>query len=240
MLLLDAYNILHVTGVLPPDLAGIDLVGLARLIARSRHAGRPAAIVCDGPRLAAESLPSGEDFPGLRTIFAGPGAEADAVIERIIDRSTAPRRLLVVSEDRRLRAAARRRRADWQGSAAFLRQLASDFARPPSPTAGFQKPETPLDQISVAAWLAEFEALDLADPASPTFIRSASATGPRPRPRNAPQPDHTPDQVKPDQARPLPAEPTGPDDPLLREAMEEWSGQLEWDDLDMRRWLGDG
>ena len=38
-LLIDAYNVLHVVGVLPPDLAGIDLEELAILIAKSRFRG---------------------------------------------------------------------------------------------------------------------------------------------------------------------------------------------------------
>ena len=44
-LLVDAYNVLHVVGVLPPDLAGIDLEELAILITNSRFRGEEAVLV---------------------------------------------------------------------------------------------------------------------------------------------------------------------------------------------------
>ena len=35
-LIVDTYNVTHVVGILPPDLAGIDTLGLIRLLANSR------------------------------------------------------------------------------------------------------------------------------------------------------------------------------------------------------------
>ncbi len=47
-LVVDAYNVLHVTGVLPPEIAGLDLNGLADLIEASGLAKDEVWIVCDG------------------------------------------------------------------------------------------------------------------------------------------------------------------------------------------------
>ena len=53
--LVDAYNVLHVVGVLPPEHAGIDLEELADLIAASRYGGHPVLLVCDADPEAASS-----------------------------------------------------------------------------------------------------------------------------------------------------------------------------------------
>ena len=105
--LVDTMNALHKTGVLPPDLAGMDVQGLVVALSRGRWARNQVLLVCDG------NPPPGERTPhagGIRTIYAGNRCEADDVIEQLIERSDAPTRLLVVSEDRRIIKAARRRR----------------------------------------------------------------------------------------------------------------------------------
>ena len=153
MLVVDVYNVLHVTGVLPPEIAGPDAPALARLVARSRYRGRGAVLVCDGtPKPGERGDPDWGG--GIRLVHAGRGRDADGLIERLISEHTAPRRLLVVSDDRRLRTAARRRRAGWLGSAAFLGHLAED-ATSSRGAPGPEKPG-PLDPEETDAWLREF------------------------------------------------------------------------------------
>lgn len=60
---------------------------------------------------------------GMRVIFAVDADDADAAIERLIARHSAPRQIVVVSSDRRLQKAARRRRGRFLSSEEFLRQL---------------------------------------------------------------------------------------------------------------------
>jgi YacP-like NYN domain len=128
VLLLDTYNILHVTGVLPPDLAGIEIMDLVRLIRASRYRHQPATLVCDGR--ANPQAKAGRQ--GLITIqFSGGskdagGRSADDLIAQIIAQSTAPRRLTVVSSDRAIIKAARRRRCVNLTSEAFLKNLVAD------------------------------------------------------------------------------------------------------------------
>ena len=73
----------------------------------------------------------------LRVIFSGAGSGADTVLEDLIQKNTAPRRLVVVSSDIRLKKAARRRRAQSLTSPEFLmqmvRRMSAPVRRPPEP-----------------------------------------------------------------------------------------------------------
>ena len=124
-LLIDTFNVLHVTGVLPPGLAGPGVHGLAALIHGSRWADTPVALICDGmpPSKASYRLPG-----KIRAIYSRQ-LEADDVLERLIADSSTPSRLLVVSSDRRVRKAARRRGATDLKAEAFLRMLLEDRSR---------------------------------------------------------------------------------------------------------------
>src|SRR5690606_36987961 len=97
-LLIDAYNVLHVTGVLAPEHAGPDLADLADLISRSRWSHLTTRLVCDGAGLGTLDLPG-----KIEAVFAGPGGDADSLIETLLQRDSAPRSVRVVSSDRRLR-----------------------------------------------------------------------------------------------------------------------------------------
>ena len=174
MLLIDTSNVLHAIGVLPEHLKELDVPGLARLISASRYAKRRAVLVCDGvgPVSAAggagagggdlgvpsstNTAPSGKEIAGLDVVYAGASQEADDVIELLIARDSAPRRLLVVSTDRRLVRAANRRRAQSITSQAFLRHLAADSEKPKArPLPGFAA-QVPLNEYAVGYWMSLF------------------------------------------------------------------------------------
>ena len=175
MLLIDVSNVLHTTGVLPEHLAGLDVPELARLISVSRYARRRSVLVCDGVGAAdpasgqaaqadagentlapINTTPSGKEVAGLDVVYAGADQEADDVIEVLIARDSAPRRLLVVSTDRRLVRAARRRRAQSLSSDAFLRHLASDREkRIAKPLPGYAT-QVPLNEYAVGYWMGLF------------------------------------------------------------------------------------
>ena len=120
--LVDTFNVLHMTGILPPGLAGLDVAGLAALIGTSRWAENHVVLVCDGmpPQEGPPRLPG-----QIRAIYSRQ-KEADEILERLIADSSAPRSLLVVSSDRRVRRAASRRNARDLESDRFLRLLLED------------------------------------------------------------------------------------------------------------------
>lgn len=190
--LVDAYNVLHATGVLPPDLAGMDLVDLAHLIADSRYGRRRVILVCDGGPLASrEPEPLSEGPDGLWVFYAGPGRDADGAIEAMVAASTAPRRVTVVSSDRRVRQAGRRRRCAVVTADEFLEHLAADAdlaaRRSRRPVQAYQ---LPLDRPSVA-WWRDFFGLP-SGAADPPAAPEGSVVGERPRPLPSPEPEEPP------------------------------------------------
>jgi len=172
-LIIDTYNALHVTGVLPPELAVGDPAGLAALIAGSRFAHEAVWLVCDG-------VPRGATRAGRIVIEgAGPGKSADDHIAAFLDRSSAPRRLTVVTSDRAIQRKARSRGADWMKSEEFLALLAED-ARRARPSRGRPAPASPrrsvpLSEREVAGWMTLFEIT-----AEHAAIEGAAALPPRP------------------------------------------------------------
>ena len=237
-LLIDAYNVLHVVGVLPPDLAGIDLEELAVLIAKSRFRGEEAVLVCDGV-----NKPHQVDETGrVHVRFAGAGVTADDLILRLVRGSSAPRRLTVVTSDREIVVNARRRRAAVISSEAFLETLASD--RRGRSSGGTAPPSTSsshvADRRQVEHWLRLFgvdeKLLDLESgvsdaeaPSRPTTDAADETIGTPPAPPPGPTPDRAKPTVVPD-----------PDSPPIMNA--EHLDQIRTEDvrsLDMNRLLED-
>lgn len=134
-LIVDCYNVLHTT--MPPMLAGLSEGGLCKALARTTWAGQSGGVtvVADGrpkPLGVTESPVAAVDL-----VYAGSHRSADDLIIDLIDADSAPRRLTVVSSDRVIRAAARRRRARDITSDDFIDKLCHQLRRhaagPPPP-----------------------------------------------------------------------------------------------------------
>ncbi len=260
MLIVDTYNVLHTTGVLPPRLAAPGVPGLVRLLASSRYAHRRITLVCDG----GSDRQSGYRMGNIHILYAGPAREADDVIEHLIRRYARGNVLEVVSSDRRLQRAARRHRAGSISSESFLEHLVHDERLPPPRRGNVLRKQVPLDAYSVAQWLREFGyepsptrpegGAGPAEPRSPS-VPPGAPPSPSPPADRGPSPasgtigerlhiDWSPPQ-QPGSRRPAdePRAPTPADeepiDPLLLEALQEWRDRLSIDDLDMKRWLPD-
>jgi predicted RNA-binding protein with PIN domain len=253
VLVVDAYNVLHAAPKVHPDLAGLDVAALAALLGPSSFAARGCLLVCDGTgggpaRRPADAgfdnphtTPDHPDMGVVRIVYAGPGKDADSVIERRLDAlQTAgrARSTLVISSDRRVQAAAVGVRARWARSedflGALLREREARAKRERQRTGG--KPgfarTSPLDAGSTAWWLREFGIASTGEVAGrgTPVDRSESSRAPTPPRATA---YNTPDPSV------HPAPPSAPPgtDPALLEALKEWAGRLDLDDLDMTRWL---
>jgi predicted RNA-binding protein with PIN domain len=96
-------------------------------------------VVFDAAR-APDGLPGRSTHRGIRVWFAREYPDADSLIEELVADATSPH-LVVVSNDRRLQAAARRRRvravacADWLAAARAARRRGGESpdAKPPEP-----------------------------------------------------------------------------------------------------------
>lgn len=195
-LLIDTYNVLHVMGVLPPELAGLNVHGLAGLIRTSRYGRRKSRLVCDGTAVELDKKP--DDLPRtITTHFAGPTREADDVIREMIEQSSSPKRLLVVSSDRAVRTAARKRRCRVLDAPTFLRHIAEDAAKALQRDRS-SRPFGPLTTKQVEQWIRHFKLAEdeLAIPTSSTEQRSA-----QPSKEHQPSTPHSPKISKPSRQR---------------------------------------
>jgi predicted RNA-binding protein with PIN domain len=126
--LIDGYNLLYAMGVLrgkagPMGLekARLRLLGLLRGAFGAAEAAR-VTVVFDAAG-AAPGATEVQDYQGIQVRFAVRYEEADDLIEYLIGHNSAPRRLSVVSDDRRIQQAARRRRCLVVACDSFLRWL---------------------------------------------------------------------------------------------------------------------
>jgi uncharacterized protein len=147
-LIVDCYNLLHAD--MPPLLAGLDEALLCRLLDVSRYRGGAMTVVCDGgpkPGLAERS-----PVESVELRYAGAGRSADAEIMAMIAADSAPRRLSVVSDDREIQKAARRRRAKVVGCAAMVAELARAAERLERQGGPGAQPEPNVPDGDVASW----------------------------------------------------------------------------------------
>ncbi len=178
--LIDGYNLMHTLGLMTrrfgPD-------GLRRTRHRFlndlAHALGPTdsavtTVVFDANR-APQHVEAATHHKGLSIVFAVEDPDADSRIEQLITHHSAPKSLTVVSSDRRLRVAARRRGAHSMTADAFASLLDNRKASRPRPASS--KPpdsETSLrlhgpSPSESRAWLDIFGELDseLASDSSP-------------------------------------------------------------------------
>jgi uncharacterized protein len=157
-LLVDTYNVIHVWRNAPLEEDGRDVAALAELVARSRFGGEKATLVCDGLPPGGSEARHTYSIDGVTIRYAGAGNEADDVIERLIQRDTAPRRLTVASSDRRVQRAARRRGAVVLASPAFISVCNEDLAasQDAAPNSEHAKATQELSDAQVDQWLKAF------------------------------------------------------------------------------------
>jgi len=200
-LLVDCYNVLHVT--MPPPLAGLDEGGLCRaIVAAGLHRDGTAVVVADGrPKPLGETA---SPVAGVELIYAGAERTADDVIIERIGADSAPRRLTVVTNDREIVRAAKRRRCKVLSSERLVgtltRAVAASGAAPPPPPTGAAPGGLP--RAEVDAWLERFD-LDADDPMVKALADAAASTPPA---------DTEPGPAAPGQPPPTPKPPPSDDD----------------------------
>lgn len=163
-LLIDGYNLLHVTGIFGrgegPGGFERSRRALLNFLVESIDPEEVAhtTVVFDAAN-APRGLPRKLKHGPITVHYATEYGSADALIEHLIARHHAPRRLTVVSSDHRLHRAARRRRATAVDSdvwyAAVVERRRARNLQSPAPPA---KPEAPLSPDQVEYWLAAFGA----------------------------------------------------------------------------------
>jgi predicted RNA-binding protein with PIN domain len=167
---------------------------LAELIGRSRFQREATCLVCDGP---ARGRPTA-DLGSIVFHYAGSQSSADAVIAKMVDGCSAPRRMTVVTSDRAILKHAKRRRCPTISANEFLEILARDHAaagRGPRNARGGSgargskaRPQIdPLTQQQIEAWKVYF---GLDDPKKIEALKLSAREGPahrKPHDRRTPK-----------------------------------------------------
>lgn len=143
--LIDCYNLLHTP--MPQPLAGLDEAGL---VGRMTAAGMRGRVVCDGTEKP--HAPAGLSTDVVELVYAGPGRSADAMISTMVQADSAPRKVVVVSNDRTVQKGAKARRARVMSCEAFIGELARRSGRKGRTQPGDVKPMT----TDPDYWLREF------------------------------------------------------------------------------------
>jgi uncharacterized protein len=163
-LIIDGYNLLYAVGVLggksgPHRLERARLALLNFLTESLAPEDIPRTAVVFDAHAAPWGAPRTLQHRGLTVHFAARYEDADSLIEELIRRESAPRRLRVVSSDHRLQKAARRRRATAIDSETWYdevvrRRLKRQRAETEADVA--VRPPTPLLEEDVDYWMRQF------------------------------------------------------------------------------------
>jgi predicted RNA-binding protein with PIN domain len=128
MFIIDGHNLLHSIHKEGADSGPIRDVQLCWIVGRYlKQIGQKGEIIFDGTGPRDKS--GFDNISNLEVFFAGLGTDADTVIENKIGANTAPRRLTIVSNDRRLRKAARSRKAISVKSEVFWNNVQKQLSR---------------------------------------------------------------------------------------------------------------
>lgn len=126
--IIDGYNLMHSIGFAKEryGLGGLERSRnrLLRFLANRLdfEERRRTTIVFDARKVPFDGVPELQ-FEEMTVLFNAPGSDADTLIEELIRQHSAPRQLEVVSGDRRLQKAIRRRRGIVVDSDDFARML---------------------------------------------------------------------------------------------------------------------
>lgn len=161
-LLIDGYNLLHVSGIFGKGTALTELhrsreALLAFLASSIEPAERVQTTIVFDAAGAPPGLPQSFACDGIMVQFARDPGNADALLEDLIAAHDTPRTLVVVSSDHRVQRTARRRRAKaidsdrwWADLCAQRRRKGAELPTPP------QKPTGNLSTGEVDYWVSQF------------------------------------------------------------------------------------
>ena len=160
-LLIDGYNLLHVTDIFGDGPAERALESsrnalLGFLAANVQGAARGAVTIVFDAKDAPPGLPRCVSYQGITVHYAAGYAEADELLEELIQLETAPKRLRVISSDHRVQRAARRRGAKAVDSDVWFASVVRERRDPRGSGALQAKPTRSLSADEVEWWLREF------------------------------------------------------------------------------------
>lgn len=148
MLIVDGYNLLRAVQNLSEQTAEITDAQVCHIL--NRYLGiikNKGAIIFDGIGPRDKSVFN--NLANLEIVFSGRNKEADDVIEKLVLKNSAPKSLTIVSSDRRIKAAANRRKSTavnsidfWLDMLKTIDKKAKKKSEPPEKYFGISESET--------------------------------------------------------------------------------------------------
>ena len=155
MLIIDGYNLLRAVQNLTEQSFNITDVQLCLVLGeylyRIKKRGR---IVFDG--IGPRDKTAFNNLRNLEVVFSGSSHEADDVIERLVLENTAPKMLTVVSNDRRVKAAAKKRKATALDCVDFWTDVIKIFEKKQKRQVEPQGKFIGISEAETEYWLREF------------------------------------------------------------------------------------
>jgi predicted RNA-binding protein with PIN domain len=156
-LLIDGYNLLHVTAIVGHGGLRGSREGLLRFLASAIDPReRPQTTIVFDAAEAPPNLPRTIVFEEMTIHFSSEYDNADELIEELIEAHSVPKSLLVVSSDHRIQRAARRRKAPFVDSDVWFAEALRRRAAMKAPAPIIAKPAGPLTGDEISFWMAEF------------------------------------------------------------------------------------
>jgi predicted RNA-binding protein with PIN domain len=155
MYIIDGYNLLHAIPRVDENAGLMNDIQLCRILSSfMKVTAQIGEIIFDGTGPRDTSIY--DNINHLQVSFAGIGTDTDTVIEDKIKANTAPKRLIIVSSDRRLRKAARARKATSLKSEEFWIQINKQLSKKrPKPEPGAKRHG--LSESETKQWLDFFD-----------------------------------------------------------------------------------
>jgi len=239
-LIIDGYNLLHAAGLARKkygqgqlEEAREKLLAALRKMLAVREQEQTIVVFDAGrrdPSLSDDNLRSGK----IRILFSTQHANADALIETLIEDHPTPRKLTVVSSDHRIQRSARLHQALFLDSESFLADLMKRPRKTRRPLPPHPKQTGEMSPHELDYWMRQFAALDttasksstLPDPADQKpQEESSKVSGSRTKPPTSPQPDSARPKFKaPGKGSRRPVESTGNEPAIFS---PEWIAELQ-------------
>jgi predicted RNA-binding protein with PIN domain len=129
-LLIDGNNLLYALAEVDRQLSRAAMCEVIHLYCQA--AGTSARVVFDGPEPLPDVAAQIAAQPDVAVSYAAPRSADEIIVEQIAADS-APKRLVVVSTDRQIRKAARRRKCQSVRSEHFAARIQKTLNQPPAP-----------------------------------------------------------------------------------------------------------
>lgn len=153
-IIIDGYNLLRWVQKLDPVYATLDEASLCRMISQYLVRTRSLAqVIFDG--MGPPDKRELANIANMEVYFSGPDCEADDIIEEKILESSAPKGLVIVSSDRKVRAVAQRKKTTSVKSNYFWLSLIEQLDKKP-PVPEPKEKRNGISEHETDQWLDEF------------------------------------------------------------------------------------